>query len=105
MKVRAVPDAWQFWMDVGGTFTDCIGRRPDGQLLRHKLLSSGVTKGAVAHGSDRAKILDPARCADPPGYWSGYRLRLLDGLGAIAAETRVVGFDREQAALYSCRAD
>lgn len=33
---------WQFWIDVGGTFTDCIARRPDGVLLRHKLLSSTV---------------------------------------------------------------
>ena len=28
-------DVWQFWIDVGGTFTDCIGRRPDGRLTRH----------------------------------------------------------------------
>src|SRR2546423_9697314 len=30
---------WQFWIDRGGTFTDVIGRRPDGQLVAHKLLS------------------------------------------------------------------
>ena len=32
--------SWQCWIDVGGTFTDCIGRRPDARLVRHKLLSS-----------------------------------------------------------------
>lgn len=31
--------AWQFWIDRGGTFTDIVARRPDGQLLTHKLLS------------------------------------------------------------------
>ncbi|MEJ7932360.1 hydantoinase/oxoprolinase family protein [Ramlibacter sp. AN1015] len=30
---------WQFWIDRGGTFTDIVGRRPDGMLLTHKLLS------------------------------------------------------------------
>ena len=30
---------WQFWIDRGGTFTDIVGKRPDGQLVTHKLLS------------------------------------------------------------------
>ena len=30
---------WQFWIDRGGTFTDIVARRPDGQLATHKLLS------------------------------------------------------------------
>jgi 5-oxoprolinase (ATP-hydrolysing) len=30
---------WQFWIDRGGTFTDLVARRPDGQLVVHKLLS------------------------------------------------------------------
>ena len=33
------PDRWQFWIDRGGTFTDVVGRRPDGTLATHKLLS------------------------------------------------------------------
>src|ERR1700750_120314 len=28
-----------FWIDRGGTFTDIVGRRPDGSLIAHKLLS------------------------------------------------------------------
>jgi 5-oxoprolinase (ATP-hydrolysing) len=35
----SVPDRWQFWIDRGGTFTDVVGRRPDGTLVTHKLLS------------------------------------------------------------------
>ncbi len=35
-----VPDArWQFWIDRGGTFTDIVGKRPNGTLVTHKLLS------------------------------------------------------------------
>ncbi|OQW85953.1 MAG: 5-oxoprolinase [Rhodoferax ferrireducens] len=30
---------WQFWIDRGGTFTDVVGKRPDGVLVTHKLLS------------------------------------------------------------------
>jgi 5-oxoprolinase (ATP-hydrolysing) len=30
---------WQFWIDRGGTFTDVVGKRPDGTLVTHKLLS------------------------------------------------------------------
>ncbi|MFE7775948.1 hydantoinase B/oxoprolinase family protein [Streptomyces sp. NPDC057445] len=30
---------WEFWIDRGGTFTDIVGRRPDGHLVTRKLLS------------------------------------------------------------------
>ena len=30
---------WQFWIDRGGTFTDVVGRAPDGTLTATKLLS------------------------------------------------------------------
>src|SRR3972149_4495240 len=33
------PDRWEFWIDRGGTFTDVVGRRPDGTVVTHKLLS------------------------------------------------------------------
>src|SRR6202048_1325837 len=32
-----MPGSWEFWIDRGGTFTDVIGRRPDGQLVTHQL--------------------------------------------------------------------
>src|SRR6187200_2553501 len=34
-----IPAGWQFWIDRGGTFTDVIGRAPDGALKIVKLLS------------------------------------------------------------------
>src|ERR1700749_261168 len=30
---------WQFWVDRGGTFTDIVGRRPDGTTTTIKMLS------------------------------------------------------------------
>jgi 5-oxoprolinase (ATP-hydrolysing) len=40
---------WQFWVDRGGTFTDIVGRRPDGTLVTAKLLSENP-----AHYADAA---------------------------------------------------
>jgi 5-oxoprolinase (ATP-hydrolysing) len=44
--------AWEFWIDRGGTFTDVIGRRPDGRLVTHKLLSENpeAYRDAAVHG-------------------------------------------------------
>ena len=43
---------WEFWIDRGGTFTDIVARRPDGQLVAHKLLSdnSRAYKDAAVAG-------------------------------------------------------
>ena len=30
---------WEFWIDRGGTFTDVVARRPNGEVMIHKLLS------------------------------------------------------------------
>ena len=41
-------DAWQFWIDRGGTFTDVVGKRPDGTLVTYKLLSENPEQYADA---------------------------------------------------------
>ncbi|HRH80064.1 MAG TPA: hydantoinase B/oxoprolinase family protein [Thiobacillaceae bacterium] len=40
--------AWQFWIDRGGTFTDILGRAPDGRLAARKLLSENPSRYADA---------------------------------------------------------
>ncbi|WP_024545266.1 hydantoinase B/oxoprolinase family protein [Picosynechococcus sp. NKBG15041c] len=37
--MAATSSRWQFWIDRGGTFTDIVAKRPDGELVTHKLLS------------------------------------------------------------------
>src|SRR5215471_9229545 len=39
---------WQFWIDRGGTFTDVVGKRPDGTLATYKLLSENPEQYADA---------------------------------------------------------
>src|SRR5439155_14731543 len=82
---------WQFWLDVGGTFTDCLARAPDGRPLRRKVLSSAVIKGTVGDKSSDAAIVDAAR-KETDGFWNGYRLRLLDDRGLPLGESTVVDF-------------
>src|SRR5262249_39440994 len=86
---------WEFWIDVGGTFTDCFALSPDGRLLQYKLLSSGVTKGVVGDDSTGDRIIDPARRRDPSEFWNGYELRLLDAVGTVVASSCISAFDRD----------
>ena len=81
---------WQFWIDVGGTFTDCLGLGTDGQELRHKVLSNGVTKGITAPGCKKDCIVDSARCHDPDDFWRGFQLRLFDAGGQVVSQVKVV---------------
>ena len=67
--VSVLTSAWEFWIDVGGTFTDCLARTPDGRILTHKLLSTGCYQGRLAED-----CYDPARRGDPPGFFVGWTL-------------------------------
>ena len=82
-------DRWQFWIDVGGTFTDCIARAPDGTLNTVKVLSSGVTQG-IAESIRNSTIQDAHRLTDPSGFWNGYRIRVLSRQGQVAFESQIV---------------
>jgi 5-oxoprolinase (ATP-hydrolysing) len=46
--ITAVARGWQFFIDRGGTFTDIVARRPDGQLVTSKLLSDNPGRYADA---------------------------------------------------------
>ena len=54
--------AWQFWIDRGGTFTDIVGRRPDGALVTKKLLSENPEQYDDAAVAGIRALLDV-----PPG--------------------------------------
>jgi 5-oxoprolinase (ATP-hydrolysing) len=59
---------WQFWIDRGGTFTDVVARRPNGDLVTAKLLSE-----------------DPERYADA----AVEAVRRLTGADAVPLELRI----------------
>ena len=59
--------SWEFWIDRGGTFTDVIGRRPDGALVTHKLLSDNpeAYRDAAVEGIRRLLGLAAGAAAIP----------------------------------------
>ncbi|MBK5931390.1 hydantoinase B/oxoprolinase family protein [Halochromatium salexigens] len=61
MPQQAQQTGWQFWIDRGGTFTDIVGRRPDGQLVTQKLLSENAEAytDAAIQGIRRLLALAP----------------------------------------------
>jgi 5-oxoprolinase (ATP-hydrolysing) len=76
--------AWEFWIDRGGTFTDLIGRAPDGRLITRKLLSDDPTRYRDAATAGIRQILglgpdDPI----PPGMVRGVRMGTTVGTNAL----------------------
>ncbi|MEP9376963.1 hydantoinase B/oxoprolinase family protein [Aquabacter sp. CN5-332] len=67
--------AWEFWIDRGGTFTDIIGRKPDGALVAHKLLSENpeAYRDAAVHGIRELLGLAPGE-AIPAGLVSAVKM-------------------------------
>jgi len=61
MQATPTPDRWQFWIDRGGTFTDLVGRAPDGTLHTLKLLSENPEhyRDAAVEGIRRLLGLKP----------------------------------------------
>jgi len=49
---------WQIWVDTGGTFTDAVGRAPDGRIHVVKVLSTSALTARVAAvlGKDRLRL-------------------------------------------------
>lgn len=90
---------WEFWIDVGGTFTDCLAKLPDGSIRRHKLLSSGVTKGGVGSGSSSHFLVDEGRRGDPARFWAGWRLVVVGDDGGELDSGEVTGFDPQSGGL------
>ncbi len=83
---------WQFWIDVGGTFTDCVGQSPDGKVLQTKVLSSGVFKGRLRL-SDLTDVERSRDSIEPLDMWTGARMSLLNVAGESVFGANVVSFN------------
>lgn len=67
---------WKFWIDTGGTFTDCLAQSPEGDDLRSKVLSNSAIRGRVVEqlGARALRIDWPVEVGDD--FFAGYRLHL-----------------------------
>ncbi|WP_417849516.1 hydantoinase B/oxoprolinase family protein [Thalassoglobus sp.] len=64
---------WQFWIDVGGTFTDCVACSPAGILKTYKTLSSGIVKGQI-ETCEPNSVTDSLRLGEPDRFWNGWEI-------------------------------
>jgi 5-oxoprolinase (ATP-hydrolysing) len=86
---------WKFWIDVGGTFTDCIAENPAGHELTIKVLSSAITKNRWPGLSDKLAFMDESLSTEIVDFWRGYRLIWQDDRGEQVGESRVNGTTAE----------
>ncbi|MEM1316811.1 MAG: hydantoinase/oxoprolinase family protein, partial [Pseudomonadota bacterium] len=70
---------WDFWIDRGGTFTDLVGRAPDGSLHPYKLLSENPEAYPDAAIEGIRNLLDVAKGEQLPA----------DRIGAVKMGTTV----------------
>jgi 5-oxoprolinase (ATP-hydrolysing) len=84
---------WQFSIDVGGTFTDCIGKNPSGEILNCKFLSSGFIKGKIEKLAKNI-IFDPGRIGEPNNFYQNYKINFLDINGKVIKSSIVRESDK-----------
>lgn len=83
---------WQFWIDVGGTFTDTVAVSPSGRRFESKVLSSGLTKGRVLGIEFANEIISDSFEDVEDGFWVGVTLILVDAQGHEISSHSVESF-------------
>jgi len=68
-------EAWEFWIDTGGTFTDCLGRDPKGRWHRSKVLSNSSLRASIRESGTRWVTVEMAE-SYPEDFFVNYQLFL-----------------------------
>jgi 5-oxoprolinase (ATP-hydrolysing) len=84
---------WHFWIDVGGTFTDCLAVSPEGTEHFTKVLSSGKTKGRIGAWLREDTFRDLEQAGPCDGFWNGATIEFLSHDGRVLAGTTIVEYD------------
>jgi 5-oxoprolinase (ATP-hydrolysing) len=82
---------WRLWVDTGGTFTDCLGRDPEGRLHRAKVLSNGALRARVHSRPAPRRLRLEGGWTVPDDFFRGATLRFLGDdttLGVVASAGR-----------------
>ncbi len=90
---------WQFWIDVGGTFTDCQALDPQGNSYETKELSSGIVKSQLR---DISKIPNRWFVDSNAGddFWVGAKFRIVACDGITQFESTVQQYDSENGEIW-----
>ncbi len=65
---------WQIWIDMGGTFTDCIAASPEGKTIRIKVLSSSALRGTILQKTGPGEFLFRHKWPVKEEIFTGYYL-------------------------------
>jgi 5-oxoprolinase (ATP-hydrolysing) len=65
---------WDLFVDTGGTFTDCLGRGPDGVIHRCKVLSSSALRATVVRVLGEDRLVVGGLPILPSGFFKGFSL-------------------------------
>lgn len=93
MDGSKVISEWKFWIDVGGTFTDCLAQSPNGEEFYFKVLSSGLTKGEVSEWASAQSFVAECLVNSQANFWNGATVSLIDGTGQVISRASVRQFN------------
>ena len=80
---------WQFWIDTGGTFTDCLARTPEGEERRVKVLSNAAIRGSVVEVLGRRRLRVELGFSVKDDFFDGYGFQLH---GSESENIRITGW-------------
>ena len=94
--MKGMDRVWTIWVDTGGTFTDCIGIDPEGNLHTAKVLSSSSLRGEITGHKGRSTYKIDQEWNAPADFVKGFNFRLLKS----GRQAKVISFD-DQTSLLS----
>ncbi len=89
---------WKFWIDTGGTFTDCLALTPDGCMKRIKVLSSAALRGRITGIKEKGVLKISCNWPAEKNIFEGYYFKLL---GVRHPETKVLHLDLKGGSLQT----
>ena len=69
-------EGWEFFVDTGGTFTDCLGTDPLGTVHRAKVLSRGTLSACVCETDSPTELILEGPPDWPAGFPEGFQVNL-----------------------------
>ena len=92
MKKAEGKKSWSFFVDTGGTFTDCLGRSPDSEWFRAKVLSRGSLSAEAIEKTEDRKLRVLKTDNWPDHFPIGFTLKLG---GEESFSTRIHGWNKD----------
>ncbi|MEK9634783.1 MAG: hypothetical protein VW622_13170, partial [Opitutae bacterium] len=69
-------EGWEFFVDTGGTFTDCFGKDPEGRIHRAKVLSRGTLSASIRQVASSSELILDGPPDWPAGFPEGFQVIL-----------------------------